>query len=250
MSPEDQSEQEFLRRYNTHDFDVPLTSVDLVILTVRDERLQVLLVKRAEHPFREMWSLPGGFIDIHRDQDLQATALRKLREKTGVVSPYLEQLQGFGNMTRDPRGWSTTFVYFALIPSEHIELKHGANVDAAQWFQIENDGVAPVLAFDHAHILDVAIQRVRNKVEYSSLPVHLLPDQFTLSELQRVHEIVLGRQVDKSAFRKRIKEGDFLEEVPGAWRYGSNRPAQLYRRRADRPMVYFPRVMSGREEKN
>ncbi|QDQ29369.1 NUDIX hydrolase [Chitinimonas arctica] len=248
MSAKQQSEREFLRHYNIHDYDVPLTSVDLVILAVRDEGLHVLLVKRGEHPFKEHWALPGGFIDVHHDQDLQATALRKLREKTGVDTPYLEQLQGFGNKTRDPRGWSTTFAYFALIPSEHIELTHGANVEAAQWYRIDGSSVAPHLAFDHAHILEVAIQRVRNKVEYSSLPVHLLPETFTLSELQRVHEIVLGRAVDKSAFRKRIKEGDFLEEVPNAWRYGSNRPAQLYRRRPDRPMVFFPRVMSGRTE--
>ncbi|WP_035058559.1 NUDIX hydrolase [Andreprevotia chitinilytica] len=247
MSTTHQDEREFLSHYNIHDYDVPLTSVDLVIFTVREEVLQVLLVRRGEHPFKEMWSLPGGFIDIHRDQDLEATALRKLREKTGVVTPYLEQLQGFGNKTRDPRGWSSTFAYFALIPSEHIELAHGANTEAAQWFRVEENSVQPELAFDHAQILAIAILRLRNKVEYTSLPVHLLPEQFTLSELQGIHEVVLGRTVDKSAFRKRIKEGNFVEEIPDAWRYGSNRPAKLYRR-ANQPTVYFNRAMGGRVE--
>ncbi len=242
-----QSEQEFLSQYNIHDFDVPLTSVDLVIFTIKDQALHVLLVQRGEHPFKGMWALPGGFIDIHNDDDLEATALRKLYQKTGVKTPYLEQLQGFGNRARDPRGWSATFSYFALIPSENIQLVHGANADAARWFVIEDGGIALDLAFDHAQILRVAVQRLRSKVEYSSLPVHLLPEEFTLSELQRVHEIVLGRSIDKSAFRKRIREGDFLEEVPNGWRHGSNRPARLYRLARGQPTVYFTRTMVGRE---
>lgn len=243
----EQTEAQFLSQYNIHDFDVPLTSVDLAIFTIREQMLQVLLVKRAEHPFKGMWALPGGFIDVHQDQDLEATALRKLQQKTGVATPYLEQLQGFGNKTRDPRGWSTTFSYFALIPSDDIQLAHGATADAAQWFAVEDEGVVPTLAFDHAQILQVAIQRLRSKVEYSSLPVHLLPREFTLSELQRVHEIVLGRALDKSAFRKRIREGDFLEEVPDGWRYGSNRPAKLYRLAGGQPTVYFARAISARD---
>lgn len=244
MSTDD--EASFLRSYNIHDYDLPLTSVDLVIFTVREQRLQVLLVQRGQHPFKGWWSLPGGFIDVHRDEDLQATALRKLREKTGVETPYLEQLQGFGNRTRDPRGWSSTFVYFALIASDTLQLSSGAGADAVRWADVDGEGVAEELAFDHAGILRTAVRRLRSKVEYSSLPVHLLPAEFTLSELQRVHEIVLGRMVDKSAFRKRIRDGDFLEEIPGRMRHGSNRPAQLYRRREQCDTVYFSRSMSGR----
>lgn len=243
MLPADLTEQDYLRNYNIHDFDVPLTSVDLVIFTLREQALQVLLVRRAEHPYKGKWALPGGFIDVHRDKDLDATALRKLREKTGVAAPYLEQLQGFGNGTRDPRGWSATFAYFALISSEGVELHHGAGADAVCWEPVDGLGVANELAFDHAAILAVAVQRLRNKVEYTSLPAHLLPEEFTLSELQRVYEIVLGRPVDKSAFRKRVKEGDFLEEIPGKQRRGSNRPAQLYRIRSGQPTVYFSRAI-------
>ncbi|MBC3916994.1 NUDIX hydrolase [Undibacterium sp. CY18W] len=235
VSKKDSEEQEFLRQYNIHDYDIPLTSVDLVIFTIRDNLLQVLLVKRGDHPYKGKWALPGGFIDVQRDTNLDATALRKLREKTGVEAPYLEQLQGFGSKDRDPRGWSSTFVYFALISSETVELRHGAGADEAVWYPLEGQNAQkPVvkLAFDHSAILELALQRLRSKVEYTSLPAYLLPAEFTLSELQQVYEIILGRPLDKSSFRKRIKEGDFLDELPGRQRLGSNRPAQLFAVRA------------------
>ena len=241
-----QSEKEFLRNYNIHDYDVPLTSVDLVIFTVKDQELQVLLVKRGDHPYKGQWCLPGGFIDVRNDVDLDGAALRKLKEKTGVEAPYLEQLQGFGGRDRDPRGWSTTFAYFSLISSDQLTLSHGGNADAVRWCPVDNaDEALPKLAFDHADILDIAVQRLRNKVEYTSLPAHLLPEEFTLSELQKMYQVLLGRLLDKSAFRKRIREGDFLEELPGKWRLGSNRPAQLYGLRKGQGTVFFNRVMSG-----
>lgn len=245
MAAKKVSEKEFLKNYNIHDYDVPLTSVDLVIFTVREERLHVLLVQRGEHPFLGQWSLPGGFIDIHKDKNLDATALRKLKEKTGVSAPYFEQLQGFGSKTRDPRGWSSTFVYFALIPSDQVELSHGGNADAVQWLALDRDQDLPSLAFDHSEILAVALQRLYNKVEYSSLAAHLLPSEFTLSELQQMYQLILARPLDKSAFRKRIKEGDFLEELTGQFRYGSNRPAQLYRVKQGQGLVYYARSLSG-----
>lgn len=241
------SEKEFLKNYNIHDFDVPLTSVDLVIFTLREGSLQVLLVQRGDHPALGKWSLPGGFIDVKRDKTLDQAALRKLKEKTGVDSPYLEQLQAFGSAKRDPRGWSVTLAYFALIASEQIELNHGANVQAAKWFaldQIKEESDLPALAFDHQHILWVALQRLWAKVEYTSLPAHLLGDEFTLSDLQKVYQVLLGRPVDKSSFRKRIREGDFLEEITGKMRLGSNRPAQLYRIKAGLSAVYYPKTMS------
>jgi len=240
-------EAAFLATYNIHDYDVPLTSVDLVIFTVRAQKLQVLLVRRGDFPFKGWWALPGGFIDVHRDADLDATALRKLKEKTGVDAPYVEQVQGFGGKSRDPRGWSTTFAYFALMASDTVEPSQGMGVDEVRWVDVEDEGVGLALAFDHALILKAAIRRLRNKVEYTSLPVHLLPQAFTLSELQQVHEILLGRTLDKSAFRKRIREGDYLEAITGEWRLGSNRPAQLYRVRPDAETIYFSRVMTGRQ---
>ena len=244
MPTPDITEQEYLRNYRIHDFDVPLTSVDLVIFTLQEQQLKVLLVERGEHPHKGRWALPGGFIDLKRDRDLDATATRKLREKTGVDVSYLEQLQGFGSATRDPRGWSATFAYFALIDAQGVVLSHGGNSSAASWVPVDALSGRLELAFDHSEIVRAALQRLRGKVEYTSLPVHLLAPEFTLSDLQQVYETILGHTVDKSAFRKRIKDGDFLEEIPGKQRHASNRPAQLYRLRSGQPLVYFGRTMS------
>jgi 8-oxo-dGTP diphosphatase len=214
-----------------------------VIFTLQDGALKVLLGQRGEHPHKGRWALPGGFIDLRRDADLDATATRKLREKTGVEVSYLEQLQGFGSAVRDPRGWSVTFAYFALIDAAGVTLSHGGGSSAAAWVGVDDLAARADLAFDHADIVAVALQRLRAKVEYTSLPVHLLAAEFTLSDLQQVYETVLGRSVDKSAFRKRIKEGDFLEEIPGKLRHASNRPAQLYRLRDQQAVVFFNRAM-------
>lgn len=229
------------------DFPRPLVSVDLAIFTVREGALQVLLVRRPEtdgEPFPGAWALPGGFVDVAQDRDLEACARRKLKEKTGVASPYLEQLGGWGGRDRDPRGWSATHVYFALIadPGEPLA---GANAPEAAWFPVEGEGVRPRLAFDHKALLAAAVGRLRNKVEYTSLPVFLLEREFTLTELQRAFEIVLGRPVEKSAFRDRIKAGDFIEEVPRL-RTGQQRPAQLYRLKKPGEVVFFPRTFSPR----
>ena len=226
-------------------FDRPLTSVDLAIFTVRDDALQVLLTQRAEEPFARAWALPGGFIDVEQDGDLEACARRKLKEKTGVATPYLEQLGSWGNRSRDPRGWSVTHVYFALLPSADVTLAAGANAAAARWSPVHDDRVGLRLAFDHAAILAAALERLRSKVEYTSLPAYLLPEEFTLGELQRAYEIVLGRDVEKSAFRTRIRSAELVVEVPRQ-RTGPNRPAQLYRLKDRKHPVFFPRTFSPR----
>jgi len=228
-------------------FDRPLTSVDLAIFTVRDDALQVLLTQRAEEPFARAWALPGGFIDLEQDGDLEACARRKLKEKTGMATPYLEQLGSWGNRSRDPRGWSVTHVYFALLPSANVVLSAGANTSSVRWSPVLGSGVSGRLAFDHAEILTVALERLRSKVEYTSLPAYLLPEEFTLGELQRAYEIVLGRDVEKSAFRTRIRSAELVVEVPRQ-RTGPNRPAQLYRLKDRKHPVFFPRTFSPRSE--
>lgn len=237
------TEEAYLATYNIHDYDIPLSSVDVVIFTLLEDRLQVLLVKRGEHPSKGMWSLPGGFVDIKNDRSIEETALRKLRQKTGAKVPYLEQLQAFGSSTRDPRGWSMTCTYFALIFADSVHLHSGSGAEDVRWWPIENSKVKTKLAFDHADILKAAVNRLQNKVEYTSLPVHLLPKEFTLTDLQQVYEIILGKSVDKSAFRKRTKDANFLEEIAGKFRTGSNRPAQLYRIAPGHPTVFFPRTI-------
>ncbi len=241
MNKRSLSEQEYLAGYNIHDFPVPLVTVDVVIFTVRDQALHVLLVQRAEHPEKGKWALPGGFTDIQADADLEQAAARKLTEKTGVTSPYLEQLETVGNRQRDPRGWSVTIVYFALINSDDIAL---AQDPLTQWVNV-GDPLLAELAFDHSGLFQSALQRLRAKVAYTALPLHLLPDEFTLTDLKDVFEIILEHEVEKSAFRRRIREADIVEPIKGKKRLGANRPAQLYRIKSDKGQFFFTRNLTG-----
>lgn len=222
-------------------FDRPLVTVDVAIFSVIGTELRVLLAKRpdsADEPFPGRWSLPGGIVDVDRDANLQACALRKLKEKTGVSSPYLEQLGSWGDANRDPRGWSATHAYFALIAAPP-DSGSRAGATASEWVHAD-DARRRRLAFDHGDILAAAIERLRGKVEYTSLPAFLCPEPFTLPELQRVYEVVLGRQLDKSAFRKRILDGGFLEEA-GQVSGASGRTAMGYRVRERERLTVFPR---------
>lgn len=231
------------------EFPRPLTTVDIVIFTVMEDTLRVLLVKRPdapEGPFPGMWALPGGFVDVDHDDSLEACARRKLKEKTGVETPYLEQLGSWGGTKRDPRGWSATHVYYALIPSQHIVLQMGANAADAAWFTLKDLARKTKLAFDHAEILQAAATRLRNKVEYTSLPAYLLPEEFTLSDLQHVYEVVMERPVEKSAFRTRILGSGLVTPVAKKMREGPNRPAQLYRLTDTSSLVVFPRTFNPR----
>ncbi len=231
------------------DFPRPLTTVDVVIFTVMEDALRVLLVRRPdtpEEPFPNTWALPGGFVDVDRDESLEACARRKLKEKTGVETPYLEQLGSWGGVKRDPRGWSATHVYFSLIPSEHVVLQKGANAADTAWFELDGIGRKKKLAFDHGEILQAAITRLRNKVEYTSLPAYLLPKEFTLSDLQRMYEIVMERPVEKSAFRTRVLASGLVVPAGDRMREGPNRPAQLYRLTDPRSPVVFPRTFNPR----
>lgn len=220
----------------------PSFTVHLAIFTVRAERLHVLLVKRAEPPFQGDWALPGGFLDPRRDDSVDACAARKLVEETGVQAPYLEQLKTYGSRDRDPRGWIITTVYFALMVSDSVRL--GGNQAAACWAPVRGDGVEFILAFDHALLLADAVERLRSKLEYTHIAVHLLPEEFTLPELQRTYEIILQQPLDKSSFRRRVAQADMLEEIAGKLRDGSGRPARLYRFRDYDRQTFFPRSIS------
>jgi ADP-ribose pyrophosphatase YjhB (NUDIX family) len=226
-------------------FPKPLVSVDVAIFSVKRDRLRVLLVKRPEttdEPFPGSWALPGGFIDTTRDLNLQSCAKRKLHEKTGVDAAYLEQLGSWGSAGRDPRGWSSTHVYFALMSSDHLELRAGGNATDTSWMLIDGFRVKERLAFDHAEILKSAITRLRSKVEYTSLPAFLMPQEFTLTELQRIYEVLLDRPIEKKSFRTRVLATDLLEEI-NRLREGANRPAQLYRLANRQEPVFFSRAL-------
>ncbi len=232
----------------SHDFPRPYTTVDVVIFTVIDGALKVLLVQRpsgAGEPHPAAWALPGGFVNVELDADLLSCARRKLREKTGVASPYLEQLGSWGSASRDPRGWSATHAYFALIPPQGVALVRGANAADVAWFDVDRPRKGARLAFDHGDILRAAVERLRSKVEYTSLPAFLLPEPFTLPQLQQAYEIVLGRSIDKSGFRTRMMSAGFLEEA-GIVETASRRPPMAWRLKDRAGPVYFPRTFSPR----
>lgn len=238
------TEKQFLKSYNIHDFDVPLVTVDMAIFTIRDDKLHALLVKRSEHPEKNKWALPGGFIALSQDQEIADTAKRKLLEKTGIDTPYLEQVQTIGNQTRDPRGWSVTIVYFALIPNDAIETRENEGSETVQWVNLDEVENYFPLAFDHQTILSLCHDRVRTKVQYTSLPINLLPKQFTLSELQKMFEILLGKPVEKKSFRRRILDVDIIEET-GEMKTGNSRPAKLYKMKPTGENHYFTRSIEG-----
>ncbi len=209
------------------DYERPSLTTDVVIFTLQDEDLQVLLIRRKRSPFEGMWATPGGFVNI--DESLEEAALRELEEETGVRDVYLEQLYTFGDVDRDPRGRVITVAYFALIPAPAIDPHAGSDAAEARWWSIYN---LPPLAFDHDAILTYALKRLRYKLEYSAVGFELLPESFTLSELQTAYEIVLGEDLDKRNFRRKILRADVIEET-GVYQTGEGRPARLYRFRDD-----------------
>lgn len=197
-------------------------TVDIVIFTIQAGVLKVLLVKRAIPPFAGKFAIPGGF--VHEDEDLDEAALRELREETGVSEVYLEQLYSFGEPGRDPRGRVVTVAYFALISADR-QLEAGSDAAEAQWCAIDE---LPGLAFDHADVLDYALERLRNKLEYTTVGFQLLPEKFTLTELQEVYEAILGKELDKRNFRRKMSLLKILKPL-SEYRRGGQRPAQLYR---------------------
>lgn len=197
-------------------------TVDVVIFTIQEGVLKVLLVKRLVEPFIGQFAIPGGF--VHEDEDLEEAALRELKEETGVADVYLEQLYSFGKPDRDPRGRVITVAYFALISADRT-LKAGTDAAEAAWFPMDD---FPPLAFDHATILNYALERLRNKLEYTTVGFQLLPEKFTLTELQEVYSAILGKKLDKRNFRRKMSILKILKPLP-EYRRGGQRPAQLYR---------------------
>lgn len=206
----------------------PALTVDVVIFTVQDQALKVLLIQRRDDPFRHRWALPGGFVAL--EESLEMAAARKLNEETGVTAAYLEQLYTYGEPGRDPRGRVVSVAYFALISSD-TQIHHPSGNDAlpVNWF-IYNQ--MPSLAFDHDQIVHYAVRRLRYKLEYTAVGFELLPEEFTLTELQQTYEIILGEEIDKRNFRRRILSANVIEPTPYK-RTGEGRPAQLFRYRPD-----------------
>ncbi|KWT98493.1 MULTISPECIES: NUDIX domain-containing protein [unclassified Variovorax] len=205
-------------------FQTVICTVDVVLLTLKEHKLHVALFKRDKEPFAGSYALPGGYIHADEDNTAFDAALRVLKAKTGVTSPYLEQLATFSGAERDPRGWSVSIVYYALMPLEVLEAADQAGMQVLPVSAVKD------LPFDHNDIVATAVKRVRSKSIYSSLPAHLCGPQFTLPELQSVYEAVLGKTLNKVSFRRKVDELDLVEEIPGAkTEVISQRPAQIYR---------------------
>jgi 8-oxo-dGTP diphosphatase len=213
-------------RQYCYDYPRPSVTVDIILFTFHNNDLKVLLIERMHSPFAKSWALPGGFVDI--DEDLEDAALRELAEETNVTEVYLEQLYTFGEPNRDPRTRVITVAYFALLSADQVaklQIQGASDAANAQWWSMY---ALPQLAFDHDRILHYALQRLRWKLEWTGLGFLLLPKEFTLSELQKVYEIVLHEPLDKRNFRRKILATDVLEES-GNIREGDHRPAKLYR---------------------
>lgn len=219
---------ETLAGYDPNRYERPSVTVDVVIFSLINNKLQVLLVKRKYPPFANIWAIPGGFVRI--DESLEDAAARELAEETGVINVYIEQLYTFGTPGRDPRTRVITVAYFALVPQDAIKHRPGDDASETAWFPMSE---LPELAFDHDEILLYARTRLRYKLEYTSVGFQLLPNIFTLTELQKAYEIILGEALDKRNFRRKILASDVLEETGKKKKEGEGRPAMLYQYRDD-----------------
>lgn len=201
-----------------------LVTVDNVIFTISENQLQVLLIKRDIEPFKWTWAIPGGF--VLDNEDCEKAAYRELQEETNIRNVYLEQLYTFSDPKRDPRGRVVSIAYMALVARENLTIKAGSDAAEAKFFPVEK---LPKLAFDHKKILEYAIQRLRWKIEYTNVAQYILAKKFTLSELQKVYEIVLGQKIDVRNFRKKIDKLGLVKET-GEKEIGVKyRPAKLYK---------------------
>ena len=208
----------------TYDYPHPAVTVDIVVFTIEGDGLKVLLVQRGQPPFEGKWALPGGFVEP--DESLKRAAWRELKEETGVNAGFLEQLGAFGHPDRDPRERVITVAYYALIPRDRLTLKASSDAADARFFSMSE---LPELAFDHDKILRRARERLRDRIDDAAIASQMMPDSFTLTELQRVFEHIRGKPIDKRNFRKKVKALDLFVPTGEQRRDGPHRPAKLYR---------------------
>lgn len=229
------------KSYDINEFKNPLFTVDSALFTVIDNSLKVLMVKRANEPFLGRWGLPGGFVDVDIDDSTDLTALRKLKEKTSVAPQYLEQLRTFSGINRDPRGFSVTLVYFALVAEQDVS-SHIDTVEDAQWVDIKQIADLSV-AFDHKHIIEQAKERLQQKALYSMVPVYCLPEYFTVSQLKSVIEAIIGKTIQRKSLIRRIEAAEMFEVLDEKVKSGG-RLAQLYKVKPGVDIVNFERNLS------
>lgn len=205
----------------------PAVTTDCVIFGFDGQELQVLLVERGIEPFKGCWAFPGGFLRL--DESAYEGALRELKEETGLATAYLKQLHTFSTVDRDPRERVITIAYYALV--KKTDVKGGDDAAQAQWFPI-ND--MPSLAFDHDEILSTAVKELRHQIHFEPIGFELLPEKFTMSELQRLYEAILGVEFDRRNFAKKMLHLGFIVALDETSRHPRGREALLYRFDADR----------------
>lgn len=231
-------EQEFLAHYDASRFPHPSVTADVALLTADRGRLKALLIQRQEHPDRGKWSLPGGFVQM--DESLDEAAARTLETKAGVRGVFLEQLYTFGRPDRDPRTRVITVAHYALVDAARLGKKENGIRLAALHVPWKGECGGPVqaldeqghelpLAFDHAEILGLVVQRLRGKLDYAPIGFELLPPKFTLRELQSIHETILGRKLNKDSFRRRMLASGLIAPTGERETGVGYRPAELYR---------------------
>jgi 8-oxo-dGTP diphosphatase len=241
MPKSNDAESAFLQAYDPSQFERPSVSVDVAVLSPKDGRLWTIAVKRTEHPFKGRWALPGSFVAVN--ESLDAAAARALAAKAGVHGIFLEQLYTFGEVQRDPRMRIISVAYYALVDFAHLASRLNADSILTRievpWSGEEGGAVSLVdaankpvrTAFDHDAILGMAVQRIRGKLSYTGIAFELLPDEFTLSDVQRIHETISGRRLNKDSFRRTLLAAGSIENTGTTQGDVGHRPAALFRRR-------------------
>jgi len=199
-------------------------TVDCVVFGLDDKSLKVMLIQRGIKPFKGKWALPGGFVNV--GESLDDAADRELREETGLSDLFLEQLYTFGAPKRDPREHVVSVAYFALTNLEGHDVKADTDADQAAWFAVDE---LPELAFDHETIVETALERLKGKVRYQPVGFELLPEMFTLTQMQKMYEMILEKEMDKRNFRKKVLKLGVLEDTEELQKDVAHRAAKLYR---------------------
>ncbi len=199
-------------------------TVDAIVFGYNAGKISILLIQRKYEPFKGQWAIPGGF--VLEDESLEEAVHRELKEETGVSINYLEQLYTFGAVDRDPRGRVVSVAYFGLIHPDGHTLEASTDAEVAQWFDIDE---LPALSFDHKHILEVTITRLKGKITYEPIGFELLETKFPFSDLEKLYTTLLGRPVDRRNFRKKINNLNILDELDEKISLGAGRPASLFR---------------------
>jgi 8-oxo-dGTP diphosphatase len=214
-------------------YEMPFCRIELAVMSLVDDRLQVLLGRRSEPPHPGRWALPGGVVRIDLDADLEQSARRVMRERLQGELPFMRQVCAVGGRTRDPRApWALSVVYRTLAHHAVVPTRPGKRIQQLRWCTVEEAQADADLAFDHGSLVAQAARATREDVDALRIPPGLLPDTFTLGEMQSLCEQVLGRSLDKSSFRRRLADHDVVEPVEGELRGGRNRPAQVFKLRS------------------